>query len=75
MQGRLDVENSANTGCRIGDATAPVGGGRGIDGVLSLYLKENARKIDEARMQRIKLQPDWSLSCKHVLVTCTCFMK
>ena len=32
---------------RIGDATAPVGGGRGIDGVLSLYLKENANKIDE----------------------------
>ena len=35
---------------RIGDATAPVGGGRGIDGVLSLYLKENANKIDETSM-------------------------
>jgi len=35
----------------IGDATAPVGGGRGIDGVLSLYLKENARKIDDVRIQ------------------------
>ena len=32
---------------RIGDATAPVGGGTGIDGVLSLYLKENSPKIEE----------------------------
>ncbi|CAJ1365115.1 unnamed protein product [Effrenium voratum] len=35
----------------IGDATAPVGGGRGIDGVLSLYLKENARKIDDVQVR------------------------
>ncbi|CAE7689922.1 Kif15 [Symbiodinium necroappetens] len=35
----------------IGDATAPVGGGRGIDGVLSLYLKENANKIDDVKVK------------------------
>jgi len=35
----------------IGDATAPVGGGRGIDGVLSLYLKENANKIDDVQVR------------------------
>ena len=34
-------------GLRIGDATAPAGGGTGIDGVLSLYLKENSQKIEE----------------------------
>jgi len=34
-------------GLRIGDATAPAGGGTGIDGVLSLYLKENSQKIKE----------------------------
>ncbi|CAE7037238.1 unnamed protein product [Symbiodinium natans] len=36
---------------QIGDATAPVGGGRGIDGVLSLYLKENANKIEDVQVR------------------------
>ncbi|CAE7669051.1 unnamed protein product, partial [Symbiodinium sp. CCMP2456] len=35
----------------IGDATAPLGGGRGIDGVLSVYLKENAHKIDDVKVK------------------------
>lgn len=39
---------------RIGDATAPVGEGTGIDGVLSLYLKENSRKIKETRIAQLK---------------------
>jgi len=35
----------------IGDATAPVGEGTGIDGVLSLYLKENAKKIEDVQVR------------------------
>jgi len=35
----------------IGDAGAPVGGARGIDGVLSLYLKENSNKIKDVHVR------------------------
>lgn len=35
----------------IGDATAPAGGGTGIDGVLSLYLKENSQKIEDVKVR------------------------
>lgn len=42
-------ESRSSLAPRIGDATAPVGEGTGIDGVLSLYLKENAKKIEDTR--------------------------
>ena len=42
-------ESQSSLAPRIGDATAPVGEGTGIDGVLSLYLKENAKKIEDTR--------------------------
>lgn len=42
-------ESQSSLAARIGDATAPVGEGTGIDGVLSLYLKENAKKIEDTR--------------------------
>eukprot|EP00930_Biecheleria_cincta_P081778 TRINITY_DN7111_c0_g1_i1.p1 TRINITY_DN7111_c0_g1~~TRINITY_DN7111_c0_g1_i1.p1 ORF type:complete len:1273 (+),score=232.03 TRINITY_DN7111_c0_g1_i1:72-3890(+) len=42
---------SGKTTTLIGDSEAPIGRGLGVDGVLSLYLQENAQKISSVQIR------------------------